>query len=175
VRLSGWVEDVATAVEEMRETTGEKRVSLAGLRLGASAAALGARLAGGAESLLLWEPVVDGAAHLAELRRGHADWLRDHAPGAESAPDEVLGFTLPAGLAADIGGLRLDQTAAAARRTLVVASGGDGARLWEGLSGVDRRVVPPFPVWLHAEGMSRVLVPGALIESMAAWVAGGPA
>ena len=108
-RLEGWVADVVTAVEEMREATGDKRVSLAGLRLGAAAAALGAGLAGGAESLLLWEPVVDGAAHLAELRRGHAEWLHDHAPGAPTAPDEVLGFTLPAGLAADLDLLRLDR------------------------------------------------------------------
>jgi hypothetical protein len=27
-------------------------------------------------------------------------------------------------------------------------------------------------VWLHAEGMSRVLVPGALIEAVVAWVEG---
>ncbi len=172
-RLEGWVADVVTAVEEMREATGDERVSLAGLRLGAAAAALGAGLAGGAESLLLWEPVVDGAAHLAELRRGHAEWLHDHAPGAPTAPDEVLGFTLPAGLAADLDLLRLDRMPVPARRTLVLASGGDGIRLWEGLPGVERRVVPPAPVWLHAEGMSRVLVPGALIETMVAWVAGG--
>ena len=175
-RLEGWVEDVSIAVEEMRESTGERRVTLAGLRLGGTVAALGARLVGGAEMLVLWEPVVDGAAHLAELRRAHAEWVRDHAPGARVAPDEVLGFTLPAGLAADIDGLRLDRTSPVpVRRTLVVTSGEAGTRLWEGRPGVEQRVVPPAPVWLHAEGMSRVLVPGALIEAVVAWVEGASA
>ena len=175
-RLEGWVEDVSAAVEEMRESTGEGRVVLAGLRLGGAMAALGARLVGGAEALVLWEPVVDGAAHLAELRRAHAEWVRDHAPGAGIAPDEVLGFILPAGLAADIDGLRLDRIEPVpARRTLVVASGPGGTRLWEGRPGVEQREVPPAPVWLHAEGMSRVLVPGALIEAVVAWVEGATA
>jgi pimeloyl-ACP methyl ester carboxylesterase len=175
-RLEGWVDDVATAVEEMRESTGERRVALAGLRLGGAVAALGARLVGGAEALVLWEPVFDGAAYLAELRRAHAEWVRDHAPGATVAPDEVLGFTLPAGLAADIAELRLDRISPVpARRTLVVASGEGGTRLWEGHPSVEQRVVPPVPVWLHAEGMSRVLVPGALIEAVVAWVEGASA
>ncbi len=173
-RLEGWVEDVSAAVEEMREATGEGRVALAGLRLGAAAAVLGAQRVGGVEALVLWEPVVDGAAHLVELRRAHAEWVRDHAPGATTAPDEVLGFILPAGLASDIDELRLDRTSSApSRRTLVVvASGAGGTRLWEGVPGVEHRVVPPAPVWLHAEGMSRVLVPGALVEGVVAWVEG---
>jgi hypothetical protein len=137
---------------------------------------LGAHRVGGVEALVLWEPVVDGAAHLVELRRAHAEWVRDHAPGAKVAPDEVLGFTLPAGLAADIDGLRLDGTSPVpARRTLVVTSGEAGTRLWEGRPGVEQRVVPLAPVWLHAEGMSRVLVPGALIEAVVAWVEGASA
>jgi pimeloyl-ACP methyl ester carboxylesterase len=170
-RLEGWAEDVAAAVAEMRESTGQRRVALVGLRLGGSMAALGARLVGGAESLVLWEPVVDGAAYLAELRRAHGEWLRDHAPGAAIAPDEVLGFALPAGLAADIAGLRLDSLEPVpARRSLVIASGEGGVRLWERRPGVEQRSVPPAPVWLHTEGMSRVLVPGALIEAVVAWV-----
>jgi pimeloyl-ACP methyl ester carboxylesterase len=170
-RLESWAQDVSTAVEEMRESTGEGRVALVGLRLGGAVAALGARLVGGAAALVLWEPVADGAAYLAELHRAHAEWVRDHAPGARVAPDEVLGFALPAGLAADIAGLRLDRIEPVpARRTLVVASGEGGTRLWEGRPGVEQRVVPPVPVWLHTEGVSRVVVPGALIEAVVAWV-----
>lgn len=170
-RLESWAQDVSTAVEEMRESTGEARVALAGLRLGGAVAVLGARHVGGASALVLWEPVVDGASYLTEVRRSHAEWVRDHAPGAAVAQDEVLGFTLPAGLAGDIDGLRLDRIEPVpARRTLVVGSGEPGTRLWEGRPGVDHQVVPPAPVWLHTEGMSRVLVPGPLIEAVVAWV-----
>jgi alpha-beta hydrolase superfamily lysophospholipase len=176
-RLEGWVEDAVVAIGEVRESTGEPRVVLAGLRLGASVAALAARRAGGADALVLWEPVVDGVSHLAELRRAHAAWMRDHAPGAALSPDEVLGFPFPAGLVSDLAGLRLDRLEPPpARRALVVASGEDGTRppLWDGEANVERRAVPLAPVWLHAEGMSRVLVPGALLEDVVAWLAGGP-
>jgi alpha/beta superfamily hydrolase len=176
-RLEGWVDDAVAAVEEVRESTGENRVVLAGLRLGAAVAALAAGRAGGAEALVLWEPVVDGAAHLAGLRAAHAAWMRDHAPGALLSPDEVLGFPLPRALAADLSGLRLDRLEAApARRTLVVASEDEERPpLWAGAAAVERRTVPPLPVWLHAEGMSRVLVPGALLEGIVAWIGGGTA
>ena len=176
-RLEGWVEDALAAVEEMREGTGEPRVALLGLRLGGSVAALAAQRCGGADALVLWEPVVDGAAHLAGLRAAHAAWMRDHAPSASLSPDEVLGFPLPPALAADLAGLRLDRLEAApARRALVVASE-DGERppLWTGALAVETRTVPPLPVWLHAEGMSRVLVPGALLEGIVAWIGGGAA
>lgn len=176
-RLDEWVEDARAAVEEMREGTGESRVALAGLRLGASVAALAAQRDGGASALVLWEPVVDGAAHVAGLRAAHAAWMRDHAPGAGLSPDEVLGFPLPRALAADLAGLRLDRLEGPpARRTLVVSSEDGGhATLWAGATGVENRTVPPAPVWLHAEGMSRVLVPGALLEGLVAWLAGGSA
>jgi hypothetical protein len=175
-RLEGFVEDALAAAEEMREGTGEPRVAFLGLRLGASVAALAAHRQGGADALVLWEPVVDGAAHLAELRAAHAAWMRDHAPGAALSPDEVLGFALPGALAEDLAGLRLDRLEAVpALRALVVASAPGGAPLWKGEAAVEHRVLPPAPVWLHAEGMSRVLVPGALLEALVAWLAGGAA
>jgi alpha/beta superfamily hydrolase len=174
-RLEAWVEDAATAIEEVRESTGEARVVLAGLRLGAAIAALAARRAGGAAGLVLWEPVVDGAAHLAAMRAAHAAWMRDHAPGAALAPDEVLGIPLPPGLASDLAGLRLDcLPAPPARRTLVLGSAEDSAwrSLWENDAAVERRAVPRAPVWLHAEGMARALVPGALLDGVVEWLAG---
>jgi alpha/beta superfamily hydrolase len=174
-RLEAWVDDALAAIEEVRESTGEPRVVLAGLRLGASVAALAARRAGGAEALVLWEPVVDGASHLAALRAAHEAWMRDHAPGAALSPDEVLGFALPEGLASDLARLRLDLEPPPARRALVIGSGDDAAwsSLWSGQERVEHRAVPPCPVWLHAEGMSRALVPGALLDGVVAWLAGG--
>jgi pimeloyl-ACP methyl ester carboxylesterase len=162
------------AVEELREATGETRVVLAGLRLGASVAALAARRAGGVDALVLWEPVVDGAAHLADLRAAHAAWMRDHAPGAALGPDEVLGFPLPAALAADICGLRLDEVASpSARRVLVIGSESGGPAPWKGVAAAEQRTVPPAPVWLHAEGMSHALVPGPILDGMVGWLRGG--
>ena len=170
-RLAEWVADAASAVEELRETTGERRVALVGLRLGAAVAALAAEGPAETPALVLWEPAADGSSHLVELRAAHAAWLRDHAPGASVAPDEVLGFTLPAAFATDLAELRLERLVQApARRVLVAASGEAGQGLWQGQAGVEHRVTASAPVWLHAEGMSRVLVPSPLLDDVTAWI-----
>ncbi len=174
-RLDAWVEDALTAIEEVRESTGEARVAVTGLRLGAAVAALAAARAGGAAALVLWEPVVDGAAHLEELRAAHAAWIRDHAPGAALSPDEALGIPLPPALASDLTGLRLDGLEAPpARKALVLGSALDspGHSLWRNGAAVEPRAVPASPVWLHAEGMARARVPGALLDDVVAWLAG---
>ena len=95
-----------------------------------------------------------------------------------SAPDEILGFTLPPELAADLARLRLDEPGPLpARRALLIGSGPAPGwqSLWSGEAAVERRSVPPCPVWLHAEGMSRALVPGSLIEGVVGWLAGAAA
>lgn len=174
-RLDAWVEDGVAAIEEVRDSTGEARVVVAGLRLGAAVAALAAARAGGVSALVLWEPVIDGAAHLEELRAAHAAWIRDHAPGAALSPDEALGVPLPAALASDLSGLRLGcLEAPPARKVLVIGDAGDSARqsLWKDEKAVEHRTVPTAPVWLHAEGMARALVPGALLGDVVAWLDG---
>lgn len=66
--LTGWQDDIATAVEELQDMTGARRVALIGLRLGATLAAQASvRLRKQVESLVLWDPVVRGDEYLQEL------------------------------------------------------------------------------------------------------------
>ncbi len=68
--VEGWLDDIATAVDELRVRTGVTRVGLYGLRFGATLAALAAR-ALAPERLVLWQPVVRGDAYVMELLRAH--------------------------------------------------------------------------------------------------------
>ena len=163
----------SAAMAEIREASGLAGVALVGLRLGATLATLAARRAGGVEAIVLWDPVLDGAAYLGEVRAAHRAWLADRARGAAIRDDEALGFPLSALLAADLASLRLNG-APAARRVLVVSSDDDDGTLaaWSGAAptSVERRRFPPAPVWLHAEGMERSLVPGELLDFVTAWL-----
>jgi pimeloyl-ACP methyl ester carboxylesterase len=172
-RVEGWLEDTTAALDEVREAAGSARVALVGLRLGATLATLTARQSGGVEALVLWDPVTEGATYLRELRAAHRAWLADRARGAAIRDDEALGFPLSDLLVADLAGLSLDG-APPSRRALVVSSDDDDGTLaaWSGAvpSSVERQRFPPAPVWLHAEGMERSLVPGELLDFVTAWL-----
>ena len=61
--------DVLAAMGELERLTGRPPAGLLGLRLGAALAALAAARAGGVRQLVMWEPVVDGAAYREQLLR----------------------------------------------------------------------------------------------------------
>jgi pimeloyl-ACP methyl ester carboxylesterase len=97
--LKGWETDIAMAVEEIKDIVGAKRITLIGLRLGASVAAChAARRSSRIDTLVLWDPVVSGEAYLTQL-------------GARSnakQPPEVLGFPLPENMVRDLLALELN-------------------------------------------------------------------
>lgn len=100
--LTAWRADIVTASQELRDLAGVRRVSLVGFRLGA---ALGAQTALKLRDLVLWEPVLDGRAHLAELERQHVRRFKHclHPPPLA----ELMGQPLPAALRAEIESLTL--------------------------------------------------------------------
>ncbi|MEO5822089.1 MAG: alpha/beta fold hydrolase [Vicinamibacteraceae bacterium] len=61
--------DVRCAVREVRRRTGQSTVSLMGLRLGASIAAMIADETPDVAHLILWAPIVDGGRYMQELLR----------------------------------------------------------------------------------------------------------
>jgi len=127
--LSGWETDIQSAIDELKDTTGATRVSLVGLRLGATLAANVAVRAGSVvNSLVLWDPIVSGAEYLTELRRiaRRGSLLLKFAPARTAAEDgghEILGFRLTEPMASAV--RRIDLAALAPtlpHRTLVVVS-----------------------------------------------------
>lgn len=66
-----WLEDAATAVDELRDTAGVRAVSLVGMRLGAVLAARLAASRRDIDRLVLWDPVIRGADHLGRLADAH--------------------------------------------------------------------------------------------------------
>jgi pimeloyl-ACP methyl ester carboxylesterase len=68
VRLSGWREDIAAAIEELKDICDAKAITLIGLRLGASLAAqIAADCRKDVTALVLWDAAVLGPEHLEVL------------------------------------------------------------------------------------------------------------
>jgi alpha-beta hydrolase superfamily lysophospholipase len=179
VRLETWMRDVGLAIRTVRERVHCDDVALVGMRLGATLAAL----AGAREqlaALVLWDPVVDGAAFLHELAVAH--WRETHRSGSPpekfDAPlAEASGFPLSDRLREDL--RALDLRAAELDRDVPVlwaatdrsaaAVHADLPRAWKerGLA-IEKQPFPAPAVWEEDE--QRVLVPRLALEGAVRWM-----
>jgi pimeloyl-ACP methyl ester carboxylesterase len=101
------IDDILTAIDWMGEQHGAADVSLVGLRLGASLAALAAGQCGRVGRLVLWEPIVDGRAEVAEMVARHHAWLdaqvlERRGTRALARDDELLGYRFTASMRRDL-------------------------------------------------------------------------
>lgn len=97
--LTQWLEDVSTAVAEVKARAGATQVCLIGLRLGAALAFTAAAHRDDVAGLVLWDPVVLGTAYLAELTQFQSEALKQRQQKQRNAPTtEVFGFSLPGAL-----------------------------------------------------------------------------
>jgi pimeloyl-ACP methyl ester carboxylesterase len=91
-----WIEDIRLAAQELHDRSGARALAIVGMRLGASLAALAVEQGLEARDLVLWDPVVDGAAYIRELeqldRSQRLHRLYETRPHASS--NELLGYPL---------------------------------------------------------------------------------
>ena len=122
--LEEWRQNVVAALGEARDVSGVRRASVVGFGLGAT---LAAQAKVRVQDLVLWEPVVSGAAHLAALRSAHERQLA-HNLQTPRLPRhgplfELLGHPLPPALQAELETLELRRPfACAPARILLVAA-----------------------------------------------------
>jgi pimeloyl-ACP methyl ester carboxylesterase len=100
MRWRAWIDSIKQAAAFLRSHTGVERVTLCGLRLGATLAALAAQELGDVEGLVLLAPVLSGKNYVRELRAHYQTWLSiPAAMDCEREPDtdafvEAFGFRL---------------------------------------------------------------------------------
>lgn len=179
-RVPQWIEDIETAIAELRVRTGIARLSLVGLRLGGALAVMTGASRPDVDSLALWDPVISGTAYLDELESLHRDMLRyAHVIPRDTAPDpsEILGFRVSAKLRDSIAAVDLSSTQRSpAQRLLVVEShqGVSQRPLCERLevleSNVELDARPAPELWSWVEDFSKVLVPQAILRRTTEWM-----
>lgn len=127
--LDAFLRSAADAQTELLDMSGARDCVWAGLRLGAAVALLAAaKVAKPPSRLVLWDPVVSGAAYLDELAAGHRAAVVAQIgaePRAAQAHAEALGFALPEALVRELKALDLLAPAARTARRISVIAGFD--------------------------------------------------
>jgi len=166
--VSRWVEDVVAAATELTEISGAGPLTAVGIRHGATLAALACRSGLALDRLVLWDPVVSGAAYLATLETMHREMLvtrRGGPPRGDVLGDELLGFPYPPPLRRELAAIDLaaspwPEVAATLLATqdrpeyrALAAAGGEAMRL---------EVVPDVGAWDHVASSYSTLLPVAV-------------
>jgi pimeloyl-ACP methyl ester carboxylesterase len=172
-----WVEDIITAHQQALTASGAARVSWVGLRYGATLMALAAeRGATGLADLVLWDPVVDGAAYLRDLKEAHAAFLRDDLVGWRPAVTpiaEALGFPLGPQLARELEALNLatrrklrasQLTVLTSKRTPELDALKTSVEAWDVATQWD--TVAISSTWNSEEAMNASLVPIEMVDAI---------
>ena len=180
--LDLWREDILLAQQELRRRAAGAPVTWLGVRLGATLACLAAGSAPAAaapDRLVLWEPLTDGPAYLAEMVRHHRLALASSyslipARYRQPGPNEALGFGLGETLLAQLRQLKADTLPAVPARqvTLVSGRGEPGAAALA--KQLARHAVPhrtlPFEHafhWSSEEALNTALVPHEALQVLA--------
>lgn len=119
-------DDLQMAVQELKDISNARRVSVVGFRLGATIAA-STPFKQPLEQLVLWEPVICGRSYLAELqareRRRFGDLLDPPPWWRNSRPHELLGYATNRAHLFEIEALDLTKHAAPCARRVGIIVG----------------------------------------------------
>jgi pimeloyl-ACP methyl ester carboxylesterase len=182
-----WVEDVGTALQELRDTSGSRRVSVVGLRLGASIAALAAAgmQKGGRPEIhasVLWEPVVCGTQYLHGLAKLENRWLgamylrppRD-LEGCDGP--EVMGHLMPEPIREELRRIDLENLPARPAEKILLMQNNDDdhltglhERLSASSNGVAHEVMLSSTAWFGEHWATVVIPPVVVLRRIAEWV-----
>jgi uncharacterized protein len=178
-----WAQDLQLAAGELRERAGPIRLTLIGLRLGASLAANVAARVQPVDQLVLWDPVVDGPNFVRELVdfRHAATLLPASLRKIErdGVDDRGVGLTVSPALLQSINRLdQAEQLKACADRILVLdtqinnATADFAQRLAEIRGNVTFKRLSERPIWIERKRNDprNITVPTASLQAIVDWM-----
>jgi uncharacterized protein len=176
--LQRWADDIQTAAGALADLSKSNRIALLGLRMGATLSLMAAAQSDAFDTLVLWEPVVDGRCYvdeLNEMHKGLARQIRNTGKHVPDMSDEVLGFPLTGELKKALESIQADQWGLGpAMRMLAVGNNPDGtcgmdlARLIKAHPHADNQVIGDHRVW--CEELYKRLIPLPTMNFVVDWL-----
>lgn len=168
-----WREDIGTAIEELKEMCQAERVTVIGLRFGATLAAQAVAGRSDVEHLVLWDPIIDGPAYVREMMATHTSEQAARGRGAGDGTAGVHGFPLLKAQRDELTAMTLQTwPQAAARRVDVVRSSESddakalAAQLTAAGCNASYAVFPSNGNWAESDAFGSALIPQGIIQGI---------
>lgn len=176
-----WQQDTLAAVEELREASGVRSIGVLGLRLGALIAGYVCNGRDDIDRLILWDPIVSGAAYDTELRAEitaeKPNPYSAHSGNAEM-PDGTLyynGFPMHRAFRDSLRALDLGATSTHGIDKVLLAVSHETPEfvgLRDGLRahvGFHYRYTPAPHDWNYVDNFGGILLPQPVIQAIVNW------
>ncbi len=171
--IGRWVEDIGTAIDELKEMAQVQRVTLVGLRLGGTLAALAADGRSDVEQVILWDPIVRGERYAQELVDKHRAEQAARRGRPDAGTAGVHGFPVTAALQAELRQIDLlNWPGAGVSRIDVVTSSAQAdaealvAQLRARAARVAGQVCPSNGKWDESDAFGSALIPQSIIQGV---------
>ena len=176
-----WLEDIDTARQELAEIASIEQLGLVGLRMGGALAALSAAASPDLNRLVLWDPVVDGAAYVDQIIEADVEYevYSEHAGNVALALEQdatigVMGYAVTHAQREEI--RRIDLTRIEepnAEKTFLLVS--HESEAFDRLRGSLRergntayQYIPSPGTWWEFDEFGSLLMPQALVQGIVA-------
>jgi pimeloyl-ACP methyl ester carboxylesterase len=172
--VSRWTHDVGTAIDELKDTAGVTKVSLVGLRVGASLAAAVAAERKDLDRVILWDPVVAGKAYVEKMvQTEQADGAAPR--GGAQGTIGIKGFPLTSRMREGLEKIDLQQLSAPASARMIMTVSEErpefvafrdalaGRRI-----GMTYRHIPSAGNWDEIDRFGSALLPQSIIQGIVA-------
>lgn len=173
-----WLADVEAAIDELKDMAEVERVSLVGARLGAALAAQVAGRRDDVDRVVLWDPVVGGAAYVEEvlMAPGARSW-----PGVGNDDDSVVavvnGFPLTRRMQAEMAAIDLTTASTRPGQALRIVVSHERAeydrlrRVLEARSGsATYGHIAARGDWNEVDNFGSALLPQEVIQDIVRWL-----
>jgi len=179
VSVARWIEDIGVAIEELKEMAQTSTVTLVGLRLGGTLAALAASGRSDVAQVVLWDPIIDGDRYVREMIDKHRAEQAARGGRSDSGTAGVHGFPVTAAMQTELRQLDLRQWSGAGIGRIDVVTSSEQPDAHALVLELERRaarasgmICPSNGKWDESDAFGSALIPQSIIQGVIGCVLG---
>ncbi len=178
--IEQWLQDIRAAIGELKDKCGLSKVSLIGLRLGATLSLLSVQGEKDVGNIVLWDPIYTGNDYLAALKSANEIWYKDTFKDQDcqlNINQDILGFHYNTNLQKQIEDINLLNLKSKMGSQLLLLENNNSMNNQTYLKhfknychNVEFNSLNSHNDFLQDSGMNKVIVPGQTLQLIIKWI-----